>query len=172
MHNKIKVIQLIMSGTSNAGGLFFSVYGLNEELNKNVDIEICFGGEKDKKNEERKWKIFKTKIFKKFQPHSFGYMPGLINYLLNKKFDILHIHGVWSFNALVALIIKVIKKDKIKIVISPRGMLDPWSLKNSVFKKNLARKIYVNKLLRITSAFHALNNEEKKIYTFIRYTRK
>jgi len=41
-------------------------------------------------------------------------------------------------------------------------MLDPWSLKNSVFKKNLARKIYVNKLLRITSAFHALNNEEKK----------
>ena len=64
MHNKIKVIQLIMSGTSNAGGLFFSVYGLNEELNKNVDIEICFGGEKDKKNEDSNIFYISLIIFK------------------------------------------------------------------------------------------------------------
>ena len=45
-------------------------------------------------------------------------------------------------------------------MISPRGMLDPWALRNSAWKKRLAGRLYENRNLRSAACVHALCESE------------
>ena len=52
-----------------------------------------------------------------------------------KDFDIIHIYGIWRpFLIKVFIVAKLLKK---KIVISPIGALEPWSLEQKKLKKKL-----------------------------------
>jgi glycosyltransferase involved in cell wall biosynthesis len=44
----------------------------------------------------------------------------------------------------------------------PRGMLDPWALNNSRFKKKLAALVFENSHLRCAACLHALCQSEAK----------
>lgn len=50
--------------------------------------------------------------------------------------------------------------NKINLVISPRGMLESWSLNNSWYKKWLAWILYEKENLNCATAFHATSAEE------------
>ena len=52
---------------------------------------------------------------------------------LVKNFDIVHIFGIWS--PFINLFIFLAKKLKKKIIVSPIGYLEPWSLQQSQIKK-------------------------------------
>lgn len=91
-------------------------------------------------------------------PRAFGYSPGLRRALLNGNYDVLHLHGLWRFPSKAALDWQRIT-GKPKIV-SPHGMLDPWALRRSVFKKRLARIAFEDQNLATASCFHALCDEE------------
>src|SRR5262249_33235072 len=45
-------------------------------------------------------------------------------------------------------------------VISPHGMLDPWAIANSAFKKRIARFLYEDRHLREAACIHALCTAE------------
>jgi glycosyltransferase involved in cell wall biosynthesis len=47
-------------------------------------------------------------------------------------------------------------------IISPHGMLDPWALNNSRWKKRLAATLFENANLRSAECLHALNVAEEK----------
>lgn len=157
----MKVIHLMMSGSTRSGGLYNSVYGLCQGLKEHIKLQVWFGKEIGRKVEEQKWEIFITKKFLKFPPNKFGYMPGLFLKLLFSKTDILHIHGVWSYNAMASSMVKIIKSNSIKLVVSPRGMLDEWSLNKNSLHKSIALKSYVKCLIHKADLFHALNESEK-----------
>ncbi|MES2025537.1 MAG: glycosyltransferase [Pseudomonadota bacterium] len=75
-----------------------------------------------------------------------------------KKFDLIHLHGMWSpFLAVIAL---VAGRKKIPFVISPHGCLEPWALGYKRQKKWLALKCYQGKILRSASLFVATANQE------------
>ncbi len=89
-----------------------------------------------------------------------------------KDYDIIHIYGIWRpflFN--VFLISKKLKK---KIVISPIGALEPWSLQQKKIKKTIAWNLYQAKvlneanLIHATSEIEAKNIKKKKIKTKIK----
>jgi glycosyltransferase involved in cell wall biosynthesis len=64
--------------------------------------------------------------------------------------DIVHSHGIWApFNHQIAS-----HKPKLHII-APRGMLEPWSLNNSKWKKRLAWWLYQRRDLHNATAFHA-----------------
>lgn len=151
-----------MSGSTRSGGLYYSVYGLCEGLKQVAHLQLWFGKEFGRTVEESKWKIFETKKFIKLPPYKFGYMPGLFIELLFSGTDVLHIHGVWSYNALVSSIVKMINPNKMKLVVSPRGMLDEWSVNDNSLHKRIALKTYVRWLINKADLFHALNNSEKE----------
>ena len=65
--------------------------------------------------------------------------------------DIIHLHGLWTNHGDVRIALKL----KIPIVLSPRGMLDPWALSVKKWKKRLAMALYQRRDLRNVSAFHA-----------------
>lgn len=65
--------------------------------------------------------------------------------------DIIHLHGLWTNHCDML----VASKLKIPIVLSPRGMLDPWALSVKRWKKWLAMLLYQRRDLKSVSAFHA-----------------
>jgi glycosyltransferase involved in cell wall biosynthesis len=62
------------------------------------------------------------------------------------KINIIHSHGLWDlFNS---LIIKFFSFTSIPYLISPDGMLEPWSLSQKKIKKKIAMHIYQKKIIQ------------------------
>lgn len=87
-----------------------------------------------------------------------------LNLLLGKIFKemknnlIFHDNGIWlpSNNTICNFAIK----NKVKLLISPHGMLEPWSLKYKKLKKSLAWNIYQKRNLRSADIIHACSEME------------
>jgi glycosyltransferase involved in cell wall biosynthesis len=75
-----------------------------------------------------------------------------------KNFDIVHIFGIW--NPFVNLLIFIAKKLKKKIIVSPIGFLEPWSLQQSKIKKKIAWHFYQKKVLEKCDYIHATSKNE------------
>lgn len=73
-------------------------------------------------------------------------------------FDIVHDHGIWlPVNHKVT---RWAKEHTIPRIVSPRGMLEPWSLKHRWLKKKLAWFLYQKRDLRSAIALHATADSE------------
>ena len=74
------------------------------------------------------------------------------------KPDVVHLHGLWDPALHRAAV--VCRKRGIPYVIAPRGMLEPWSLRQKWLKKRIARWLYQDKDLRCAAALHATAESE------------
>ena len=72
--------------------------------------------------------------------------------------DIVHLHGIW--NVELHRCAAVCRRRNVKYVIAPRGMLEPWSLKQKWLKKKIARLLYQDRDLRCAAALHATAESE------------
>lgn len=75
------------------------------------------------------------------------------------RWDMLHLHGVWSpilWSAANCALTKNVKWG-----IAPRGMLHPWALEQKPWKKRLALRCGWRRLLRRAAFLHVLNAEEQ-----------
>lgn len=66
---------------------------------------------------------------------------------------LIHQHAIWlraSHDTAVAS-----KRAGVPLVVAPRGMLEPWALNNSKWKKKLAWALYQKRDLQRATAFHA-----------------
>ena len=78
--------------------------------------------------------------------------------LIERKFDILHGHGVWQMP--VHFMARLAKSAKIPYIITPRGMLEPWALNVGKFKKKLAMFLFQKHDLNQASCIHATADME------------
>jgi glycosyltransferase involved in cell wall biosynthesis len=77
--------------------------------------------------------------------------------------DVLHLHGVWDpLLYSVARAARATSPTK-PYVITPHGMLDPWSLAQSRWKKRLALALGWRRMLDAAAALHLLNADEQKL---------
>ena len=72
--------------------------------------------------------------------------------------DIVHLHGIWSI-ALHRCAVAC-RRLRIKYIVAPRGMLEPWSLRQKWLKKRIARWLYQDKDLKCAAALHATAESE------------
>ena len=75
-----------------------------------------------------------------------------------KGFDLVHIHGIWDPR--LHNVAKMCRAAKVPYIIAPRGMLEPWSLKQKWLKKRIARFLYQDKDLKCAAALHATAESE------------
>ena len=75
-----------------------------------------------------------------------------------KQFNIVHIHGIWDPR--LHQVAVMCRAAKVPYIIAPRGMLEPWSLKQKWFKKRIARFLYQDKDLKCAAALHATAESE------------
>jgi len=78
--------------------------------------------------------------------------------VLRIKPDIVHLHGIWSFELHRCAVI--CRRWGISYIIAPRGMLEPWSLKQKWLKKRIARWLYQDRDLKCAAALHATAESE------------
>ena len=74
------------------------------------------------------------------------------------EFDLVHIHGIWEPR--LHKVAVMCRKAGVPYVIAPRGMLEPWSLKQKWFKKRIARWLYQDRDLKLSAALHATAESE------------
>ncbi len=71
---------------------------------------------------------------------------------------LIHQHGIWvkSSNTSAAFA----RSNKIPLIVSPHGMLEPWPLQHHAFRKQLAMRLYQKRNLQQAVALHATCESE------------
>ena len=67
-------------------------------------------------------------------------------------YDLVHFHGLWDLDLHRAIV--RCRAEKVRYLISPRGMLDPWALSVKKWKKRLGMFLYQGQDLKRAAAFH------------------
>lgn len=74
------------------------------------------------------------------------------------RVDIVHAHGLWMLNGLYAR--RYARKSMLPFILSPHGMLEPWSLQRSRWKKTVAAHLYENENIHSANCLHAASEQE------------
>jgi len=93
---------------------------------------------------------------------AFRYAPGLSRQLSFTKPDLVHTHGIWTYLSIAAT--RWSKSNggvpPRPYVVSTHGMLDPWALHNSRWKKIVAGFAFERRHLENAACIHAINQAE------------
>jgi glycosyltransferase involved in cell wall biosynthesis len=142
---------LIASLGDKGAGVQVAVRSLAATLPAQVDVCVYGGAGTGAGTEHRTFPIT--------GPTAFGYLPGLCRTLELERPDLLHTHGLWMYPSVACIRWSGGRRP---YVVSPHGMLDPWALRNSGWKKKVAGWFYENQHLRGAACLHALNAAEAK----------
>ncbi len=100
------------------------------------------------------WAPLRPRIVETAGPASLGCAPRAARELRALAPDLVHLHGLWTA---LSHTTRALGKP---YIISPHGMLDPWALANSAWKKHLAGWLYENAAHRRAACFHAMTRAE------------
>jgi glycosyltransferase involved in cell wall biosynthesis len=142
-----------------SGGLFESVRGLAINT-QNLGCKVEVFGLRDEFTESDlpAWGSVSVRTHPVVGPRSFGFSPGLARSVQNSGIDLLHVHGLWTYLSVASLMLS--RRSKLPLVVSPHGMLDPWAVRNSAWKKKLANWLYEGAHLHRAACLHALCKSE------------
>jgi glycosyltransferase involved in cell wall biosynthesis len=91
-------------------------------------------------------------------PHRLGRSPELMADLFASSAQLIHAHCLWMLPLGYAS--RAARSKRIPLIISPRGMLAPWSLRRSRLKKTLAARLVHPGAFRMAAAWHATSTQE------------
>lgn len=150
-------ISLLSGITRNAGGLFYAVSSLCKAMGgQHVDISVFGRADDLHQGDLKTWEPVPVFDYKAYGP--LGWSFKLRRLLKYSDADLVHQHGLWMDDQWAAL--QWQKQNRKSVVISPHGMLDPWAVKNSAWKKKLVGWLFANESLRKASCIHALCQSE------------
>ncbi len=145
-----------------SGGLCESVSRLALSLQADPQCRVTIFGLADPRAQagKERWGSSSVTAVPTYGPAAFGYAPRLSAALKAADLDLLHVHGLWMHYSLASL--RWIRSTGRHCIISPHGMLDPWALRNSGWKKQLALMAYEREHLESAACIHALCEAEAK----------
>jgi glycosyltransferase involved in cell wall biosynthesis len=154
----LKILHIISSSDLNNGGPIRGILNLNNVYAKrgfNLDI-LCFDKDAPKFDLPTNVNIITLKALKLY---NYYYCKSLTSWLEKnaKNYNKIFLNGIWqnhSFQSMVAL-----KKLNIPYSVFVHGMLDPWSIRNSFFKR-IKKAIYF-----YLFEYHVLKNAKFVIFT-------
>ena len=156
----MKTASVVSSASRSAGGLYESVRALNQALYRLPDTAVevlAVAGEFDD-DDLAGWSPVKIATHKCVGPRFFSYAPALKRALFEGNFDILQSHGIWQYPS--AAVINWHARTRNPYLISPHGMLDPWAVRNSAWKKRLALAFYERQHLERAACIRTLSESE------------
>jgi poly(glycerol-phosphate) alpha-glucosyltransferase len=129
-------------------------------MHRPPELEVSVYGLKDPATEEDlpSWEPVPVHAARVQGPRSFGFSAGLGSKVAQAGHDILHVHGLWMYPSVVAQ--RWSAHARAPYVVSPRGMLDAWALRNSDWKKRWAARAYERRHLQHAACVHALCEAE------------
>jgi glycosyltransferase involved in cell wall biosynthesis len=149
-------IGILTAGLTARGG---GVWVVVRELARNLgDLQAgtvtLFGSPADDTDAVlRHWNGPPVRTYAVRGPEAFGYSGQLLSLLRNAELDVLHSHGLWMYFSHAA---KEWAREKRAHVVSPHGMLDPWAVTHSGWKKKAVGWLFENDHLTNAACIHAL----------------
>jgi hypothetical protein len=137
------------------GGIFPIVLAHAIELTRTGHEVTVYGLDDDPEKLDRdQWDGVKLKLY---NPGPFGFSRALSLGLRRSTHDLLHQHALWSYLSIAVSRWRV--KTGKPVVISSQGMLEPWALSNSAWKKRVAGVLFERRNVRGASAIHCSDAE-------------
>jgi len=151
----IKSAHLTASISRKAGGLFDAVSRLvQSQKQQGMDVKV-FGLLDEFAGEDLKaWNPVPVAAFKPSWPNLIGRSPKFFEALNDFAPDISHTHGLWLYPGITVK--NYSRKNNRPYLVSPHGMLDPWAMKNSRWKKQIAWRLFEQEHLRGARCLRAL----------------
>jgi len=163
MSKTIKALQILGSVDVRVGGPAYSVKNLTEHLNalevktdiwtfnypyQDQKINLNQGGEHFVAPDS-----FLSRKFAAWNPRAKNHLNAIVS-----NYDVIHNHGHWLFgNAYARMVSQQMKKP---VMISSRGLLEPWALGWRSLKKKLALQLFENENIKAANIFHATSHQE------------
>ncbi len=155
----MKLAMLTPSISRRAGGLRDCVLNLARSLEEKHDVRVDVLSVEDE---------FATADRPLWDPQSvhlarsklatFRYAPELSHNLSTADPDLVHTHGLWTYLSIATL--RWSQRRMKPYVVSAHGMLDPWALRNSQWKKRIASFLFERRHLKGAACLHAINRPE------------
>lgn len=90
-----------------------------------------------------------------------GWRAGRVAAELMASVDVAHLHGVWE--PMLKRVASAARFAGRPYVLTPHGMLDPWSMGQSALKKKLALRLGVKRMLDGAMFLHLGNRDEREL---------
>ena len=91
-------------------------------------------------------------------PLALGYSPVLAAQIEEFQPEVLHLHGLFTWSSQIAR--RWGRKHGRPVVIAPHGMVEPWALSNSAWKKRIFGALVEDDNLARAACVHALSADE------------
>ena len=157
----LKTANLIASVSRNAGGLYESVRNLVQSLAAGgMDVRVIGARDEFTEADKAAWQPVELRVFNPTWPAKFCYSKKFVRELTDYRPDIMHSHGLWLYPSIAAS--SYCRKSRTPCIISAHGMLDPWAIRNSHWKKVIAYFFYEGSHLRGARCLRALCESEAR----------
>ncbi len=138
-----------------SGGLFPLLRGMGVALHtQGVRVSVLGVADAHSAEDRVHWAPLDLQVFPPRGPAGWGYGIGYAQALRTRAPDLLHHHGLWQYHDWAGW--RHARRTRVPTVISPQGMLDPWALANSRWKKRLAAAVFQNAQLHGAAILHAV----------------
>jgi len=150
---------LVGSVSRKAGGLFQSVRGLAKAVSTDADVRVFGIRDEQSAVDIEEWRPLSVQTFRP-RLRAWGYSNQLVPAMLEADLDILSVHGLWKYCSVASQ--RWHRKTGRPYVVHPHGMLEPWAVRNSMWKKQIAALLYENQHLRGAACLRALSEAESQ----------
>jgi poly(glycerol-phosphate) alpha-glucosyltransferase len=138
-----------------AGGLFDALLRLvQSEHRQGVDVKVFGLWDEQTAADLPAWQPVPVAAFQPAWPKVLGRAPRFSEALLAFAPDLSHTHGLWRYSSIAAR--NYSRATRRPYLVSPHGMLDPWALQQSRWKKRLACRLFEREHLRGARCLRAL----------------
>ena len=151
----MKIAFLCSSISRAGGGIFEAEKRLAQVLAREPRFELEIFGHTDPFTaaDYPSWSPLRPRYFPWRGPALFRYSPGLRDAFLATPADLVHSHALWMYNSL--LLVRWARRTGRPYMISLQGLLEPWALRNSGGKKQLALLLYERRCLEGAACLQA-----------------
>lgn len=157
----MRVTLLTNSISRNGGGISHVVRRVAQCVNE-LDVSVRVMALRDEFSDEDlpDWIPLVPDLYPARTAGKFGYSPELSKAVMQfgGKDAVVHLHGIWTYLSVVCD--RWHRQTRQPTVISPHGMLDPWALSLSKWKKRLVALVYERRNLALSSCLHATSESE------------
>ena len=156
----MKVVLLVGRLSEHSGGLAASVPAMAKALS-DTEVEVHIVGVVDPSDPgaAQNWGRF-VHPHTAFGPASFHWSPSMAQTLDRLDPNVIDTQGLWMNLSRVALARQRTRGQT--YVVTPRGMIDPWALRRSAWRKRLAARLFENEHLARAQVVRALNEDEAR----------
>ena len=162
----MKAMVTFASASRARGGVLDAEKYLQKEVfNLGIKAEIYSLQDKETERDLADWAPLDPHVFKPSWPAALGQSAKLHKGVLNCEADLVYRAGLWRLPSRSAYCWS--RRYKKPEIIAPHGMLDPWALKHSRWKKRLASFLFEQSHLEGAACMRALcESEARSIRSF------